>query len=150
MKQQVELVQDILKESGVLTKIYSYGDALENQGRFFMNYMLIVENLRLFIRASREGLWKFHLSSMNDFAKHSFAHDQINYARSAPLYHAEMTKFEEDDKNIWSYLKENFSLGKSEVTFTCISSDHAMEQENKDLRVNGGITGLKQMPSTLS
>lgn len=150
MKQQVELVQNTLKESGVVTKIYSFEDALENQGRLYVNYLLMVENLRLFIRASREGLWMFHLSSMNDFAKYSFAHDQMNYARSTPLYHAEMTKFEEHDKNIWSYLKENFSLGKSEVPFTCISCDHAVEQENKNLRVNSGITGLTQMPSTLS
>ena len=55
-KEQVELVQNIFKESGILTKMYSFGDVLENQGRFFMNYMLIVENLILFIRASREGL----------------------------------------------------------------------------------------------
>ena len=67
MKEQVELVQNIFKESWTLTKIYSFGDALENQGRFFMNYMLMVENLLLFIRASREGLWMLHLSSLNDF-----------------------------------------------------------------------------------
>ena len=49
MKEQVELVQNIFKESGILTKIYSFGDALENQRHFFKNYMLMVENLLLFI-----------------------------------------------------------------------------------------------------
>ena len=149
MKEQVELVQNIFKESGILTKIYSFGDALENQGHFFMNYMVMVENLLLFIRASREGLWILHLGSLNDFAKYFFAHDQLNYARLTPLYLADMTKLE-DDKDTWDYLKENFSVRRSEVPFTSIGSDHTMEQENKNLKVNGGITGLTQMPSTLS
>ena len=100
-KEQVELVQNIFKESGILTKMYSFGDVLENQGRFFMNYMLIVENLILFIRASREGLWMLYLSLLNDFAKYFFAHDQLNYTRLTPLYFADVTKLEEDDKDTW-------------------------------------------------
>lgn len=36
------------------------------------------------------------------------------------------------------------------MPFTSIGSDHAMEQKNKNLKVNGGITGLTQMPTTLS
>ena len=110
----------------------------------------MVENLLLFIRASREGLWLLHLSSMNDFAKYFFAHDQLNYARLTPLYLADMMKLEKDDEDTWDYMKDNFSVGKSKLPFTCIGSDHAMEQENKNLKVNGGITGLTQMPTTLS
>ena len=45
---------------------------------------------------------------------------------------------------------KNFGVGKSEVQFTSLGSDKAMEQENNNLKVNGGITGLTQMPSTLS
>ena len=61
-----------------------------------------------------------------------------------------MTKLEEDDKDTWDYLKENFSAVKSEVPSTSIGSDYALEQENKNLKVNGGITGLTQIPSMLS
>ena len=91
-----------------------------------------------------------HLSPLNDFAKYFFAHDQLNYARLTPMYLADMTKLEEDDKDMWDYLKENFSVGKSEVLFTSMGSDHAVEQENKNLKVSGRITGLTQMPLTLS
>ena len=106
MKKQVELVQNIFKESGILAKIYSFGDALEKQGRFFMNYILVVENLLLFIRASKEGLWMLHLSSLNDFTKHFFAHYQLNYARLTPLYLSDMTKLEEYNKDTWDYLQK--------------------------------------------
>ena len=44
MEKQVELVLNIFKESGILTKIYSLEDVLENHGRFFMNHILIAEN----------------------------------------------------------------------------------------------------------
>lgn len=142
MRKQVELVQNIFKESRILTKIYSFGDALEKQGRFFMNYILMVENLLLFIKVSKEGLWMLHLSLLNYFTKHFFAHYQLNYARLTPLYLSDMTKLEEYNKDTWDYLKENFGVGKSEVQFTSISSDQVIEQETKNLKVNGGITGL--------
>ena len=115
-----------------------------------MNYMLMVENLLLFIRASRECLWMLHLRLLNDVAKYFFVQDQLNYAQQTPLYLVNMKKLEEDDKDTWDYLKENFSVGKSDVPLTSIGFDRGMEQENNNLKVNGGITGLTQMSSTLS
>ena len=50
-----------------------------------------------FIRASRQNLWQLHLSSMNDFAKHFFANDQLNYARMTTFYLANMMDLKEND-----------------------------------------------------
>ena len=50
-----------------------------------------------FIRASRQNLWQLHLSSMNNFAKHFFAHDQLNYARMTTFYLANMMDLKEND-----------------------------------------------------
>ena len=50
-----------------------------------------------FIRASRQNLWQLHLSSMNDFAKHFFAYDQLNYARMTTFYLANMMDLKEND-----------------------------------------------------
>ena len=41
-----------------------------------------------------------------------------------------------NDPDAWCYLKENFVIAKSNIPFTAIGSDHAMEQENKVLEVN--------------
>ena len=150
MQDNVKLLKNIFKEHGILNKIFNFGDTLEHQGRFFRNYMRMFENLLLFIRASRDGLWMLHLSSMNDFAKYFFAHDQLNYARLTPMYLADMLQLEQSDNETWNYLKGNFSVGKSDIPFTSIGSDHAIEQENKNLKVNGGITGLTQTHSVLT
>ena len=43
----------------------------------------------------------------------------------------------------------NFISNQSNIPFTAIGSDHAMEQENKVLKVTGGIKGLTQHASGL-
>ena len=93
---------------------------------------------------------QLHLSSMNDFAKYFFAHDQLNYGRMTPLYLATVMNIKKNDIQTWEYLKDNFGMSQSEITFTSIGSDHAMEQESKNLNVSAGIIGLTQNPSALS
>ena len=112
--------------------------------------MNMYESLLLFVRASRQGLWKLHLSSLNNLVKYFFAHDQINYARMTPLYLADMHSLQTDDSDSWEYLEKNFAIAKSNIPFTAIGSDHAMEQENKVLKVTGGIKGLTQQASALN
>ena len=99
--------------------------------------------LFLFIRASRQGLWELHLSSLHEMSKYFFAHDQINYARLVPLYLADMYTLKENDQQTWECLSNgNFTVSKSDICFTSIGVDHALEQENKRLKVYGGIKGL--------
>ena len=48
------------------------------------------------------------------------------------------------------YLKNNFSVSKSEIPFTLPRSDNNIEQENKKLKVSGGVIDLMQKPSALN
>ena len=135
-KEEVKISHQTLNDifESIDDKLKVHSEKLEYQGRFFRNYMDMFENLLLFVRASRQGAWELHLSSLNEFVKYFFAHDQLNYARMTPLYLATMTELKESEE--WNYLKENFSIAKSEIPFSAIGSDHAMEQENKVLKVN--------------
>ena len=108
------------------------------------------ESLLLFIRASRQSLWKLHLGSLNNFTKYFFAHDQLNYARLTQLYLATMAELERRDEVSWKYLEQNYSISKTSIPLAAIGSGHAMEQENKAMKVLGGITGLTQQPAALS
>ena len=90
-----------------------------------------------------------HLSSLDNMVKYFFAHDQINYARLTPLYLATMTDLLSNDIESWNYLEESFAISKSQIPFTSIGSDHALEQENKVMKVTGGVKGLTQNPSGL-
>ena len=67
-----------------------------------------------------------------------------------PLYLATMIELKSNDLETWQYLKENFAIAKSEIPFTAIISDRAMEQETKVLKVSEGVTGLTQNESALN
>ena len=68
---------------------------------FAKQYMEMVSTVFLFIRASREGLWDLHLSSLDALCKYFFAYDRLNYARIVPLYLADMNNLKTSDRNIW-------------------------------------------------
>ena len=113
------------------------------QALFYRNYMRMMKNLFLFIRASREGQWKLHLASLHFFSALFFAHDQLNYARLTPVYLKEMLTLNSEDRDTWNFFEAgNFSVNKNSVPFCAIGVDHAMEQENKSMKIAGGITGL--------
>ena len=49
----------------------------------------------------------------------------------------------------WQYLKDNFSINKTGIPFCSIGLDHALEQDNKLLKVNGGVIFLIQDSTAL-
>ena len=53
------------------------------------------------------------------------------------------------DRSSWTYLQNNFSINKTGIPFSFLGSDHALEQKNKVLKVNGGVIGLTQNPGAL-
>ena len=61
-----------------------------------------------------------------------------------------MVHLQSDDKQSWDYLKDNYSVSKSAIPFTSIGSDHAMEQDNKKMKVSGGIIGITQNTAALT
>ena len=138
-----DLLQEFLDSKNFLEVQARFDSSLQNIGNFLRNFMKMVENLILFIRASREGNWKLHLASLDSFVKYFFAHDLHNYARYIPIYLAEMCSLEESEPEIWQYLDAgNFSIQKTKVPFTAIGADHALEQENRSMKVSGGIVGI--------
>ena len=60
-----------------------------------------------------------------------------------------MMELKENDEMSWQYLKDNFSINKTGIPFFPIGSDHALEQDNKLLKVNGWVVGLTQNPTAL-
>ena len=144
-----ELLQ-LISEIRVTDRVKQVEGQLDNQAKMLNNFMKLYEALLLFVRSSRQKSWKLHLQSLDALVKFFFAHDQLNYARLTPFYLADMANLEENDAESWEYLSENFSISKSLIPFTSIGGDHAMEQENKVLKVTGGVTGLTQMPSALT
>ena len=145
-----EQLKTLISKSEVQSKIDCLKGSLQFQSKFFYQYLQMFEAILMFILASRQNLWRLHLSSLNHFVKYFFAFDQINYARLTPFYLATMAELETKDATSWAYLEENYSVVKTTISFVGIGSDHAMEQENKNLKIVGGIIGITQNPVALN
>ncbi len=65
--------------------------------RIYMNMVLLIYT---FIRASGDGFWELHLSSLNALCKYFFAYDKPKYARLVPLYLTEMATLQDTDPDI--------------------------------------------------
>ena len=114
-------------------------------------YMEMVSDLLLFIRATRQGLWLLHLSSLEKLCPYFFSQGRMKYAQYVPEYIAKMYELQHTDPLIWNELNSgHFCVNKSTVPFCSLGVDHALEQVNKTMKVLGGIRGITQKPMTLA
>ena len=128
-----------------------FENSMNKMQRFIINYFKQFETILLYIRATRERNFLLHIESTEELIKYFFAHDHLNYARLLPLYLASMHDTKENYPDVWDeFLAGNFCVSKSLNAFTSIAPDHALEQENRRLKVNGGIIGITQNKSALA
>ena len=118
---------------------------------FFWTYLELLETLLNFIRASRQGLWLLHLSSLEKLCTLFFSQNRLKYAQYVPHYIAKMQEIEKDDPSVWQeFIQGNFCVKKSCVPFSSIGVDHAIEHLNRSMKVMGGIRGITQKPGALT
>ena len=86
---------------------------------------------------------------LHHLSKYFFAFDLQNYARLTPVYLAQMFELEDHNPKTWAFLQANFSVNKSKVPFSATGVDHALEQENRAMKVMGGIKGIGNKASTM-
>ena len=154
-KDEIRSNHDMLKNKLDLVDIKSllndFDGSLSNQTKFYRNYMLLFESLLMFIRASREQSWELHLNSLSNLCPYFFAFDMLNYARMTPVYLSQMYALRKNDETTWNILNNgHFSVNKTIVPFSAIGADHGIEQENRALKVLGGIKGLSNCQHALS
>src|SRR6218665_312522 len=112
---------------------------------FWSSYIDLVESLLLFVRATREGLWNLHLSSLQSMLPWYFAYDRVNYARYLPAYIAEMESLPGTHQSInEAFQKGDFVVQRQDqYGFSLIACDQLIEQTlNKDSKTKGGLTGI--------
>ena len=62
-----------------------------------------------------------------------------------------MTELKEKDNDTWQVFQTgHFSVNKSSVPFTAIGADHALEQQNRAVKVLGGIKGIANSHTALA
>lgn len=104
----------------------------------------MVQTMLLFQRATREGNWILHLSTVSTTIWY-FAYDRVNYARYLPVYWAEMITLETTHASIHKKLLKNHFVvdRKQEYGFNLTACDQVIEQTfNLDSKSKGGLTGF--------
>ena len=108
-----------------------------------MNYLYRVESILFFVAASWSSDLNLHLQAGEALSKLFFAMDRIKYKRLWPRYIADMQALKTEHPETWLELENgNISVTKSSIPFVSIGADHACEQVNRLLKVQGGITGI--------
>ena len=66
------------------------------------------------------------------------------------LYLSQMYDLQLKDPETWNFfLDGNLSVSKNLMSFCSIAVDHALEQENKSMKIQGGIKGIGNNKSAL-
>ena len=148
-----------LREQGALatfevicsfSEIVGAYEVKSEMGKFLMSYMKQVGALLRLIRSCRQNEWELYLGALEEQVKYYFAHDLYKYARLIPVNIAEMKQLETTDPDTWNSLKEtDFSVAKTGIPFSNLFVDQALEQQIRELKVVGGITGLTQNEAAL-
>lgn len=117
---------------------------------FLRDYMTFFDWINLFIYATRLGIWELHIESLKALVKYFFAYDKQRYARMLPHYLGEMEKLKVTDPDIYQeFCNGNFCVKKTKIPFVSIGPDHAIEQVNKIMKIQGGLKGITQQKSAL-
>ena len=114
-------------------------------------YMRQVMTLLQFQRATRQGDWFLHLSSLEKLCVYFFAYDRLSYAQHIPEYVARMYQLQSTDPEIWlEFVSQDFTVNTSnQIPFTRLGMDLAQEHSNKKLKGQGAISGITQSSATL-
>ena len=70
--------------------------------------------------------------------------------RLTPVYLSQMCQLRNDDPTIWNRFAEGeFSVNKSNVPLSATGADYALYQENRTVKVLGGIKGIANSQESL-
>ena len=139
-----------MESENILSKLEESEENATKIQRFILNYMKQFETILMFIRSTRQRNLSLHMESVQSLVKYFFAHDHLNYARMLPLYLSTMHETETKHPELWrEFMNGNFCVTKGCIGFTSIAPDHGIEQENRTLKVIGGIVGITQNDKAL-
>lgn len=144
-------LEDKVESLGIMMKIADFDKENANTPMFqvFRQYMTMVLEMMMFVRAVRTADWLLHLQALEKFTKYYFAHDRLNYARMIPLYLAEMKALPLNDPDVYrEFLDGNWVVNKNQsVPFCGLGADNGLEHINRSMKVSGGLVGITLNPS---
>ena len=145
--------REILEDQKLSNVISAYDQFNQSQIQkngnfaFWSSYIGMVEELLLFIRATREGNWLLHLSAVRNMLPWYFTYNRINYSRYLTAYYLEMCDLPKTHPDIHEkFMSGEFCVQRqSSHGFAQVECDLTIEQTcNRDSKTKGGLTGFTQ------
>ena len=144
-------LQKAINDLEILQLMKSFTEQQGPLGKAMLQYMQMVLEMAMYIRAVRTANWELHLEATECFLKYFFAHDKLNYARLIPVYVADMKSLSDSDPDIYKeFISGNWVVNKNSIPFCAIGADHALEQVNRMMKVSGGLVGITQNSNALA
>ena len=78
--------------------------------------------------------------ALDNFVPYFFALDLQNFVKMSPIYLSEMYNLEMEDQEFLS--AGSFCVAKTMIPFVSIGVDHAIEQQNKLMKIVRGIQNI--------
>ena len=111
--------------------------------------MNMVSSMLQFIRGSRSRQWNVHLTALHDCSKNFFSINLRNNAAISALHICQMASLRNEDPETWKHLEAGeWAPNKSGHSFWELGADEALEQENRKLKVMGGLVGIILQPKS--
>ena len=109
-------------------------------------YLTMVMCLISFARAVCSADWNLCLSSLDCFGEYCLR----NYSAMSALHIAEMHDLNKRDRETWEELSKGaWAPYKNDIPFYSLGADKALEQENRRMKVSGGVMGITHSAQTL-
>lgn len=146
-----ERFSEALQDETVQEFINDFKDYVDKCSRenvmygFWSSYLDMMQLFLLFLRATREGNWDLHLSTVQEMIPWFFSYGRINYSRYLPVYYLEMKSLPSSHPFIHSNLKNGSFAVKHQDKhgFSMTACDQVIEQTyNRDSKTRGELTGI--------
>lgn len=142
---------DAVESMDIMKRIAEFDRQYTNNPMFkvFWQYMSMILEKMMFIRAVHTTDWSPHLQALEIFTKYFFVHDRLNYSWMIPLYLAGRKSLKSTDPDINAEFQNgNWVVNKnSNVSFCGLGADNALEHTNRSMKVSGGLVSITQNPS---
>ena len=108
----------------------------------WLQYMDMVDILRMFIKAERTGNWRLHLQALSEMLPYLAASGHNLYAKSARLYLQSMNSLESEHPDVYRKFEAGFHVvRRSNRMWAGLSTDLVIEQVlMRSVKTSGGLT----------
>jgi hypothetical protein len=122
-------------------------------GRLWVQYMHMVDLLKIFLRAQRTGDFKLYLKSLSDMLPFFAAAGHCHYTKSVYLHLQDMVKLESTRPDIYQkFMTGLFVVRRSDRYWAGLASDLVIEQSlMRTIKTTGGLTrgrGMDELQRT--